>query len=592
MNRLAQFTLLIALWALGSATVGAAQRPIIETAVIDGIMPGVTTNEELTRLWGDPRLESIHGNEIIRLYSMEPLNHIEVTLRGGLVRSIVIELEMALPEIDVRDSLSENLLRSKPVLIPDEAGNLLGQIFPERGVIFMFSPESTLRELYVERIVVEPVSAEPFVIRAEAVLYNLPSESKQDLMNAVQLNPNHARAHWLLAQIALWEGRVETAVQYIERAIQQDEQRPAYHLTFAQALVQMNRIDEAKQYLQETIAISDRFPHERARALLLLGELYRTSRHPDHELALACHEEAIHLATTLFNHNNPTIRLTARDVLFESHLAAAKVIAWGHWDLKEESINMWLDRARMLASDPELMRAQRYSREHQFKIAATALATLVALPDKTNIEGYIENVIEAGNELIRTANDPILHIRHYWDTGVSLYDAMQIFQIRRQFSAALRYGELAADYMEVGLRGRNSDTDWYLLGRLYFRLGAIHAIGNDNHRAAIEWYDRALPIFERLLPKIDVGALGPFGETLVSMGMSYWMTGQQERAIALTETGLRQLERGVRERVLDVAILEIPYLNLAKMYHDLRDHENAARYMRLASAIKADERMR
>jgi len=613
MNRFIQFSIFLALFTFGMDSFCGAQnpapmpqqtvadrenstvpavnpnRPPVETAVIEGVSPGVTTTEQLTQLWGDPSLETIFGDQVVRLYSLEPLNHIEVALQGGIVCSIVIQLETPFSEEDVRAVLQSELLRSKPVLIPDEAGEIIGEVFPEKGVMFVFVPQGTGQGYYVRRIGIEPVSADPFVLRAEAVLYDQPTEARWDLEDAIRLKPDHAKAHWLLAQIDLTEGHVESALLYNEKAIQLDEQRPAYHLTFVQALIRMNRVEEAKQYLQETIGLCDRYPHEMAKALVMLGDLYRTSRQADHKLAHECHAQAITLATPLTNHSNQTVRLTAKDVLFEAHLATAKAIAWGHWKGKDEAIKKWIDQARVLARDPELLTApaRRYSREYPFKIAACSLVTLVAVPEKLNIDIYVEDVIDEGNKLIKSANDPILRAKYHWDTSIALYDAVQIFQQREQFSSALKYGELAANYMKIGINDRNNDADWYLLGRLYFRLGVLHAVGNGNHRAAIEWFDLAKPVFERLLPKIDTEALGLFGETLVSMGCSYWETGQREEAIRLTERGLRQIERGVRDKVLDASVQSIPYMNLAKMYHDLGNQEQAAKYSKLASLVSS-----
>jgi len=567
----------------------APSRPPVETAVIEGVSPGTTTVEQLDRLWGTPIRETIDGDYIYRQYSIEPLNHIEVTLRGGLVRSISILLDTPFTEEEVRAALSEELIQSKPVRILDEQGGPGGQIFPEKGVMFIFAPQTDGNEQFlVQQIAVEPISADPFVIRAEAILYDQPAESKRDLIEAVRLKTDHAKAYWLLAQIELWEGHVESALLYNEKAIQLDEQKPPYHLTFVQAMVQMNRIEEAKQYLQETIGICDRFPHEKARALMMLGELYRTCRQPDNELAYECHDEAIRIATALLNHSNQTVRLSAKNVLFDAHLATAKAIAWGPYGKKEEAIKKWIDRAKELARDSEMLTApaRRYSRDYQFKIAACSLATLVAVPEKLNIDLYIEDVMDAGNELItKSTSDPILQAKYYWDTGISLYDAVQIFLLRGQYSSALKYGELAAKYLEIGMNTRKSDTDMFLLGRLYFRLGSIHAIGNENHRAAIEWYDLAKPIFEKLLPKIDVEALGRFGEQLVSMGVSYWVTDKRKEAVQLTERGLRQIERGVRANVVPESVLAIPYSNLSKMYRELGDQESALKYERLAESI-------
>ena len=616
MNRLIQFLFLVAVFACGNISFCHAQnpspipqqainggnsttqntatvRPQVETADIAGVSPGTTTVEELDELWGNPRGETVIGDQVIRLYSIEVLDHIEVTLRNGIVRSIVIQLDTPFPEGEVRGSLQSELLGSKPVLVPDETDKIVGEIFPEKGVMFLFVPQKASQERLVRQIGIEPVSADPFVMRAEAVLaLAQPTEARRDLIEAIRLKPDHAKAYWLLAQIELLAGHVESALLYNKKALELDEQKPSYHLTFAQALTQMNRVEEAKQYLQETIGICDRFPHEQAKALMMLGELYRTSRNPDYELAYECHHEAIELATTLIKHSNPTVRLTAKDVLFEAHLATAKVIAWGHWGDKDKAVKQWIDQAKILARDSELQTARRYSREYQFKIAVCSLATLVSVPERLNIDLYIENVVDAGNELIKSAkaaNDPILQAKYHWDTGVSLYDAVQIFLLREQLSAALRYGELAANFMDIGMKDRNSDTDLLLLGRLYFRLGVIHATGNQNNRAAIEWYDLAKPIFVKLLPKIDNGALELFGNTLVSMGFSYWATGQQEEAIRLTEKGLRQLERGVLANVVESSVLGIPYKNLAKMYSDMGDQERAAKYMKLAAQINIDD---
>jgi tetratricopeptide (TPR) repeat protein len=118
----------------------------------------------------------------------------------------------------------------------------------------------------------------------------------------------------------------------------------------------------------------------------------------------------------------------------------------------------------------------------------------------------------------------------------------------------------------------------------------IQAEGNGNHRAAIEWFDLAKPIFEKLLPKIDADALGVFGETLVSMGVSYWETDRREVAVRLTERGLLQIERGVRAHVVDTSKLWAPYSNLAKMYYELGDREQAAKYSQFAESVHPERR--
>ncbi|MDR2437741.1 MAG: hypothetical protein LBE12_00015 [Planctomycetaceae bacterium] len=559
-------------------------HPPVRTAAFQGVVPGETTLEHLAELWGEPLQKTTVDNLPAHLYSTEILNHIEVIFKDHVVKSIVIQLDEPFPEEQVREVLKTELLKSKPVLIPDETGEIIGEVFPEKGVLFLFATSDD-DSLLVKQIGIEPVSSEPFVLRAEATLNDQPTEALRDLYDAIQLNPNDAKAFWLLAQIEIMAGNVDAALIYAEHSIKLDERRPAYHLVYIQSLVRMNRIEEAKLYLEETIGICDRYPHEKARALSMLGDLYRTSQNPDYEIAIECHSDAIRLAMNLIDHENQTIRQTAKDVLFEAHLGAARDVAWGRWDKKRESIEKWVSRAKEITKDTEMIAARRFSNEYQFKIAVCVLAAQVGLPEQEELEIYIDDVIDAGNNLIKSTRDPILQQKHQWETSLSLYDAVQIFQLRKNYSAALKYGELTADYMEAGIRDRKSDTDFYLLGRLYFRLGAIHAIGNQNHRAAIEWFDLAKPVFEKLLPKINPEALGRLGETLVSMGVSYWMTDQREEAIRLTERGLKQIERGVKNKVIDESALSIPYSNLANMYREIGKTDIAERYSKLAANI-------
>ena len=59
---------------------------------------------------------------------------------------------------------------------------------------------------------------------------------------------------------------------------------------------------------------------------------------------------------------------------------------------------------------------------------------------------------------------------------MALYDAVQICQMRSDHDTALKYGEQAAEYLAKANRRKPSPSSAFLLGRLYFRLGAIHAI--------------------------------------------------------------------------------------------------------------------
>lgn len=569
-------------------------HPPIKTASFNGIVPGHSSIKNVVELWGKPVQESTSGGELAHLYSLPDLNHIEVMYdKNRIVKSIVVRFDELFPENVVREQFEAELLKSRPVLIPDETGKIIGELFPEKGVVFLFTSSKNGGMYQVRQIGIEPVISEPFVLRAEATLNDQPSESYRDLIDAIRINRTDAKAYWLLAKIELLQGYTETANLNIQKAIRFDERKPAYHLTLAQVLSRMNRVEDAKLYLEETLRICERFPIDKARVHCLLGDFYRTGQVPDCENAYKHHSDAIDIANQLTDHSNPTIRQTAKDILFESRLAVAKDIAWGRWKGKDRAIENWLASAQSIITDPEMMAARRFSQEYPLKLAICELACQTGMKEENDIEPYVKEVIQTGEKLLTKTNDSILLQKLQWEIGLAVYDAVQIYQLRGKYNLALHYGELAAEYMETGIKGKTNDSDLYLVGRLYFRLGTIHALGNKNHRAALEWFNKSKPIFERLFPKINPEESGRFGESLVSMGVSYWLTDQRDEAVRLTERGLQQIERGAKLGFVKESAFAIPYSNLMNMYNELGNIEKSRYYANLSSSLKlAEQKMK
>ena len=179
-----------------------------------------------------------------------------------------------------------------------------------------------------------------------------------------------------------------------------------------------------------------------------------------------------------------------------------------------------------------------------------------------------------------------------WDLGMALYDAVQTYQMRGEHNSALKYGERAIECFEQGSSlNPESMADAYLLGRLYFRLGAIHSIGSENHRAAISWFEKAIPVFDKVSTRLGSAEKARLGETLVSMGVSYWNTGQKEKAVHLTERGVGLIKGGVESGAVDEVALEVPYGNLATMHRELGNGEKADRLLEQAKG-KTDTRLK
>ncbi len=555
----------------------------IEAAGFKGVTPGVSTADEVQKAWGPPKDVVKKGNTVIQSHRVEPFERIEATLYKGRVTSIVIRLERSFPAQAVARQLDLGAIR--PVLVSNTLGEILGQSYPERGVLFAFDPAAGGGKptMKVAQIILEPVTAEPFVLRAETNLDTQPESSLSDLEQAIKLAPTNARAQWLRARVLMLTGDLSKALSASDESVRLEPEDPRYRVTRAQILGPLGRFAEAAREAERAVATSQQRPHVKARALCLLGDMASSGLQPDYKRAVGYHTEAIKLADTLTGSPHPAIRLSAKEVLVDAHLGAAQDIAWGSWNQKEASVAKWLQRAAAVADD--LIKKEGGSAEYRFRVAARGLTAYVGLQGKLDPTELADEASKVGQELIGSATSPTTKQQVQWDLGMALYDAVQLYQMRKEHETALEYGQQAASFLEQGIaRRQNHPADSYFLGRLYFRLGAIHAVSQEkNHRSAVTWFDKGAPLLEKSIASIDATEKGRLGETLVSMGVSYWEVGQRDKSVDLTSRGITLMEQAVREGTLEKASLEIPYGNLATMYRHLGKTDEANRYLEKAS---------
>ncbi len=559
-----------------------------QSAMFLGVSPGKSTLDEVAQKLGAPLKVSRIDGGVAHFYSIDEVNHIEIVFRNDLVDSIDVCFSEPYPVDQVREILATELQKRKPVSIADESGDIKGLLFPEKGVTLVYSPseERGIASNMVEKIRILPIAAESFVIRAKGYLEEAPSESKRDLKHALALSAEFPEVYWLLAQIAIAEGDGYSALEASEKAISQNPNSPQYHITLTKALMLLNRNEEAGMYLEEVLPLCENYQHQKALALTLLGDIYRTGPNIDCEKAYEYHKTALDLALRLQNHDNPSIQTLAREVVLNAQLGIILDIARGNWENKESAIEKWFLNAKDILKDPAVATKKRLLRDETFRIARCGLTAQVMISDTANLEQKVQEMLLASEELRNVADDPIIQRETQWETGTALFEAVQSFQRRKQYVAALKYGESTVDFMEQGIEGRTGEADYYALARLYFRLGAIHAIGLKNHKAAIVWFDRTKPVFKDILRNIGPEESGRIGEMLVSMGVSYWETDQKEEAVRLSELGLTKIKAAVDRKHLESISLLIPYSNLATMYEKLDDSEKAAQYTRLAARVK------
>ncbi len=567
-----------------------SETPIIEAASFKGVTPGVTTLEQVQKVWGAPREITRQDGMLVHLYAINPFDRIEVSYFDNEVTSVVVRFQRSFPARTVAEQLE--LGGMVPVLISNELGEILGQAYPERGVLFAFDPSDVPGKptMQVAQIILEPITAESFVLRAETHLGTEYQQSQRDLEYAITLEQDNARAHWLLSRIQLTLGAFEEALASSARAVELDGGEVRYRVTRAQVLGQVGDLKAAIAEAEQAVQSADRRPHVKARALCLLGDLHASGGRPDYRRALKHHMDAIRVAAALVEEKHPAVRLAAKEVLIDAHLGAAHDIAWGEWDDKATAVPEWLARAKAVVED--VIENELGDEEHRFRLATRALAACVGLRGEVDPGAWTEEALRTGELLVEAAGgQPERAARLRWELGMALYDALQVYQMRDEHELALQFGEKAIDYLEEAADAASAPTTGYLLGRLYFRLGAMHAIRDGNHREATVWFDRALREIDKPIPPGAAAELGRHGETFVSMGVSYWETEQHDRAVELTDQGLAFMQQAVEQGSLDAEALAVPYNNLSAMHRQMGREEEARRFEQMAAQPK-DARLR
>jgi tetratricopeptide (TPR) repeat protein len=557
----------------------------IEAASFKGVTPGVTTMAEVEKDWGPPKELNKKNDLVMHLYSIERFDRVEVSYAENKVVSVVIRF----PKPFAADVIAQQLelTNVRPVLISNEKGEILGQSYPERGVLFAFEPNAeapSKPSMKVAHIILEPIAAESFVLRAETNLDGNTRLSLLDLEEALKLQPDNARAMWLYSRALMAADDNEKAQAASAKAVKLEPDNPKYLITRAQILGQAGKVPEAIQEARKAVDISKERPHVLARAQCLLGDLTASGPKPDYKQAIRFHMDAVKTADPLTSDPHPAIRMAAKEVLIDAHLGAANDIAWGEWKDKEPAVTKWLSRAVTLSD--EYVKTESGNQEQRFHVYTRALSTCVGLRNSVDPNEWTKQAVSIGDELIASSRDPLHKAQLQSDLGLALYDALQIYQMRSDHDSAMKYGKMAVAYLEQCEKTKPLPSSSYLLGRLYFRLGAIAAIRDKNHKEAVVWFDKAIPMLDKPLPSDAAADVGRHGESFVSMGVSYWEAGQREKAVKMTQKGVAFMEKAVSQNVLAESTLAIPYGNLSTMHRQLGADEDASRYQKMAAKVR------
>lgn len=574
----------------GAALAGKTGQSTLDPqpAKFKGIQPGKSTKTDVLAAWREPATTAATDAGSVLTYKIDPFKSVEIELHGEIVSAINIELQGSLPPKRLAKQLSLDTLEA--VAVNDSQGSVLGLAYPERSVLFLFGPPSDVvaattnpQELEVTHVVIQPLDADAFALRAESRLHGPYQQNIKDLNTALALNPELAHAHWLLAEIYLATGQAESAKSAAEDACDLDPDNAAYQMCKAQTAIALSQYDDATLAVRAVLDRASTPPIVKAQALHAMAQLAALG---DAEIAaksFSFENRAISLADSLATSKNVKERRAAKRLLVEAHLSVARYVASQAYGNKLESISQWVGRASGLAED--LIANDGGSIELRLMIAKNALEALANTKPCKDPGPWVSEAEQVATTLTAECDDDLWRRRIQWELGQVYYQAVRVEHLRLQPAAALRYGQLAIENLADGAAKRESVYDSeQLVGKLYFYIGVVHAVQKQDHKTAAQWYDKALPLLAAPRPNSTLLAPQHDGEELVSMGVTYWQIGEKDHAIDLTLNGAELVAKGVEGGILPKSSLAVPYGNLAAMYEQLGSKEDAAKYSELANS--------
>jgi tetratricopeptide (TPR) repeat protein len=296
-----------------------------------------------------------------------------------------------------------------------------------------------------------------------------------------------------------------------------------------------------------------------------MGQLAALGSKEVQQRAAPLHNKAIELADGLTTNEDPAVRAAAHRVLLDAHLAMAERIAAGDWAQKDEVVGQWISRASAIAE--QMIAAGEADVSLRLRVACSALSAGGRLHPPINPQPWVEEAEQAVAELETELDDDALTRDVVnWQLGMAYVQAAEIQHRRGEADLAIRHGELADATLSPLAETRADLPDTrHVLGRLYFQIGAVHAVHNQDHSMACQWYDRAADLLLEAAPFTPLANPGRHGDALVSMGVSYWESGQRERAFELTEAGVRLVDQGIADGLLPTETLAVPQGNLNAM---------------------------
>ena len=552
----------------------------IRPASFKGITPGESTYDDVVAKMGDP-LETTSSDEKEELvFKLGPFPSVQVTITDKVVSSIIIHLAEATARSTVVEELK--LGDFEPVSIVDNTGRTLGEVYPERGLMFAFAGSNEAEESQVSQVVLERISVEPFLLRVQGLPDDAITQRVKTLQTVQQLLPDDAEAYGLQARIEEQCGRLASAQELAQRTLELDPESSVYRTELAGINRQLGNHQESLQAVRAVLADDTLSPLEQAEAQYLLGRLLAATPHFEYTEGMQETVKAIKLAATETSSPEHAVRKQARTLLIRSELSLAEILSYGPWKQRHSVVPQWLASAEKAAN--EHIEKDGASRDILLDVYTTSLHCLLALDGQGSPTKIADAAIELGRELIAASEDVDYQTFVEWKLGTALWRAAQIEQQQGDPREAMRLANNAEALLSAAgeLRPDAPETTHHL-AQLRFLIGVVHAIHQRDDTTAAYWYDKALPQLTETYPDDLLDSRGLVGEQLVSVGISLWETGRKNKAVSVTHEGAQLIDDAVQAGSFKRTALAVPYQNLAEMYRKLGKRSEAEKMAQKAA---------
>ena len=579
-------------WLKTTATLDiAAEIPAIETraASFQAITPGISSRNDVLKQLGDPESQREVGRQQVLRYRIGPFPKVLVQIVDDRLQSVIIQLAKPVTPLEIEKEL--NLARFTSVVVRTPAGEALGQIYPERGVLFSY--EEALEdtndkdEPLVGQVALEPITAEPFLLRAQQSTSE-PAKVLADLQVASRLDPREKRARIWAAETFLTLGRLKDADSVIQALVEIDKESVEGKMLAARLEAARGSLTDAIKSMQELLKSPDLSKSQQMNGRHHLGTFLVARGGPgDDAAAIAQWQTTIRLAAEQISGNarDPL----AQRMLVDAHLQIAHVVAAGKWKDQNVVLKKWLQTAQQLAE--RFAGSTADASDLNWRVQRGILAAYARRQGQLNPGQVVEQARREAERLMQASDDPLWHRQIQWELGIAMTDAAQIARDRRQGDQSLQLANLAKTAFAAGRPLRDGSLQHNEpVARVLFIGGVVHAVDRTEHEPAVLHYDQAISLLRPWLNQVHGKDGGRLGDWLISMGVSYWRTGRKTDAVKITQQGIELLSQAVDQKSIRADLLLIPLGNLRTMHRALGQTAEAdevgERLSRLQTAAK------